>query len=100
MKLPDDYYFRVKQPLDIPAIRERINNGDYDENILLFERDVLLMFTNAMTMYHRDLDIHGRAQFMMNFATELLTVRDVHVIRLFDRDLLVACGRTSNSLEK
>ena len=100
LKLPNDYYFRVKQPLDITAIRERINNGDYDDNILLFERDVLLMFTNAMTMYHRDLDIHGRAQFMMNFATELLTVRNVHLIRSLDEYLLVACGRNTNSLEK
>jgi hypothetical protein len=52
-----------------------MNNGNYDENILLFERDILLMFTNALSMYHRDLDIHGHAQYMINYAMELLTVR-------------------------
>jgi hypothetical protein len=55
-----------------------MNNGDYDDNILLFERDILLMFTNALSMYHRDLDIHGRAQYMINFAMELFTVRKYH----------------------
>ena len=52
-----------------------MNNGDYDDNIVLFERDILLMFTNALTMYHRDIDIHAHAQYMMNYAMELLTVR-------------------------
>ncbi len=74
-KLPDEYYFRIKKPLDIPEIRERMNNGDYDDNILLFERDILLMFTNALTMYHRDIDIHAHSQYMMNYALELLLVR-------------------------
>ncbi|CAF3194556.1 unnamed protein product [Rotaria socialis] len=70
-KLPEEYYVHVKKPLDIPEIRERMNNGDYDDNLLLFERDILLMFTNALSMYHRDLDIHGHAQFMLNYAMEL-----------------------------
>jgi len=65
--------FVLKKPLDIPEIRERMNNGDYDDNILLFERDILLMFTNALSIYHRDLDIHGHAQYMINYAMELLT---------------------------
>jgi len=52
-----------------------MNNGDYDDNILLFERDILLMFTNALTMYHRDIDIHAHSQYMMNYAMELLIVR-------------------------
>lgn len=54
-----------------------MNNGDYDENILLFERDILLMFTNALSMYHRDFDIHGHAQYMINYAMELLTVKKI-----------------------
>jgi len=33
------------------------------------------MFTNALSMYHRDFDIHGHAQYMINYAMELLTVR-------------------------
>ncbi len=77
-KLPDEYYFRIKKPLDIPEIRERMHNGDYDENILFFERDILLMFTNALSMYHRDLDIHGHAQYMINYAMELLSVRSCY----------------------
>jgi hypothetical protein len=52
-----------------------MNNGDYDDNILLFERDILLMFTNALSMYHREVDIHQHAQYMINYAMELLTVR-------------------------
>ena len=74
-KLPDEYYIHIKKPLDIPEIRERMNNGDYDDNILLFQRDILLMFTNALVMYDRDLDIHNRAQYMINYAMELLTVK-------------------------
>ena len=74
MKLPAEYYLRIKKPLDIPEIRERMNNGDYDDNILLFERDILLMLTNALLMYHRDLDIHSRAKYMTDFAMELFTV--------------------------
>lgn len=73
-KLPENYHYRVKKPLDIPEIRERINNGDYDNNILLFERDIFLMFTNALSMYNRDLDIHGHAKYMLNYAMELFTV--------------------------
>ncbi|CAF2516189.1 unnamed protein product [Rotaria sp. Silwood2] len=79
-KLPDEYYFRIKKPLDIPEIRERMNNGDYDDNILLFERDILLMFTNALSMYHRDLDIHDHAQQMINYAMELFSlIENVHI---------------------
>jgi hypothetical protein len=55
-----------------------MHNGDYDENILFFERDILLMFTNALSMYHRDLDIHGHAQYMINYAMELLSVRNCY----------------------
>ena len=32
-KLPNEYYFRVKKPLDIPEIRQRTNNGDYDDTV-------------------------------------------------------------------
>ena len=46
-----------------------------DDNILLFERDILLMFTNALSMYNREFDIHQHAQYMINYAMELLTVR-------------------------
>ncbi|CAF3697955.1 unnamed protein product [Rotaria sordida] len=72
-KLPNEYYYRIKKPLDIPEIRERMYNGDYDDNFLLFERDILLMFTNALSMYHRDLDIHDHAQYMINYAMELFS---------------------------
>lgn len=74
LKLDKEYYHRIKNPLDIPEIRQRMNNGDYDQNLLLFERDVLLMLTNALCMYHRDDDIHKRAQDMITCATELFTV--------------------------
>jgi hypothetical protein len=33
------------------------------------------MFTNALSMYHREVDIHQHAQYMINYAMELLTVR-------------------------
>jgi hypothetical protein len=52
-----------------------MSNGDYDEDILLFERDILLMFTNALYMYDRDVDVHGHAQYMINYVTDLLEVR-------------------------
>ena len=74
-KLPENYYFCIKKPLDIPEIRERMHNGIYDDNILLFERDILLMFNNALTMYKRDVNIHIHARYMINYAMELLTVR-------------------------
>jgi hypothetical protein len=74
----------VKKPLDVPEIRQRMNNGDYDNNILLFERDVLLMFTNALCMYHRDDDVHDHAQDMIDYAIELFTVRTVtYASRIF-----------------
>jgi hypothetical protein len=76
-----------------------MNNGDYDDNILLFERDILLMFTNALSMYHRDLDIHGRAQYMINFAMELFTVRRYDKYFLINKSFLVY-GRISYSMEK
>ena len=53
-----------------------MGNGDYDDDILLFERDVLLMLTNALCNYHRDNDIHGHAREMMDYALELFTVRN------------------------
>ncbi|UJR28577.1 hypothetical protein I4U23_009810 [Adineta vaga] len=71
--LPNDYYNQIKKPLDIPEIRERMNNGDYDDDILLFERDILLMFTNALSTYHRDLDIHKHAQYMIEYSIKLFT---------------------------
>ena len=76
--LDQDYYIRVKKPLDIPEIRQRMQNGDYDTNLLLFERDVLLMFTNALCMYPRDHDVHGHAQEMINYALELFNVRKLN----------------------
>ncbi|CAF3491713.1 unnamed protein product [Rotaria sp. Silwood1] len=86
-KLPDEYYVRIKKPLDIPEIRERMNNGDYDDNILLFERDILLMLTNALSMYHRDLDIHDHAQYMINYAMELFSpIEDVRTPWKDDND--------------
>jgi hypothetical protein len=57
-----------------------MNNGDYDDNILLFERDILLMFTNALSMYHRDFDIHNRAKYMVNYAMELFTVSEYYTL--------------------
>ena len=77
-KLDDDYYIRVKKPLDIPEIRQRMQNGDYDTSLLLFERDVLLMLTNALCMYPRDHGVHGHAQEMLNYALELFTVRELN----------------------
>ena len=75
-KLQEDYFIRIKKPIDIPEIRQRMGNGDYDDDILLFERDVLLMLTNALCNYHRDNDIHGHAREMMDYALELFTVRN------------------------
>lgn len=92
-KLPSDYYTSIKHPLDIPEIRDRMSNGDYDENILLFERDVLLMFTNALCVYQRDMDIHGQAEYMINYAMELFTVGETD--RRLRSRLAIACCRLS-----
>ncbi|CAF0999050.1 unnamed protein product [Adineta ricciae] len=72
-KLSDEYYTQIKNPLDIPEIRERLNNGDYDDDMLLFQRDILMMFTNALYAYERDLDIHKHAQYMIKYSMELFT---------------------------
>lgn len=74
-RLSEDYYDRIKIPLDIPEIRERMMNGDYDEHFLNFERDVLLMLTNALVNYDREHDIHGHARYMIDYAMELFTVK-------------------------
>lgn len=83
-KLDDNYYIRVKKPLDIPEIRQRMQNGDYDTSLLLFERDVLLMLTNALCMYPRDHGVHDHAQEMLNYALELFTVRELKECALGD----------------
>ncbi|CAF1228584.1 unnamed protein product [Adineta steineri] len=100
-KLSDDYYDRIKKPLDIPEIRERMNNGDYDDSFLLFERDVLLMFTNALSMYHRDVEIHKHTQYMINYAMELFTsMNDAFIpwkTKEFDNLSNVYCHNNDNN---
>jgi len=59
-----DYREIVKRPMDLKTIKARIKDGVIT-NSLEFQRDVLLMFANAM-MYNRpDSDIYTMAEEMM-----------------------------------
>src|SRR5882762_1050339 len=56
-----DYREIVKRPMDLKTIKTRIKDGAIT-NSLEFQRDVLLMFANAM-MYNRpDSDIYTMAE--------------------------------------
>ena len=81
LTLDEDYYTRVKNPVDI---RQRMQNGDYATNLLLFERDVVQMLINALCMYPRDHGVHGHAREMLNYALELFTVRELSECALAD----------------
>ena len=66
-----------------------MTNGDYDDNILLFERDVLLMLTNALCNYHRHDNIHGHAREMMDYALELFMVKNSILIFKRNKQLFI-----------
>jgi len=59
-----DYHDIVKRPMDLKTIKARVRDGVIS-NAIEFQRDVFLMFANAM-MYNRPgSDIHQMAEEMM-----------------------------------
>lgn len=62
-----DYHEMIKRPMDLKTIKARIKDGSIT-NSQEFERDVYLMFANAM-MYNRPgSDVHEMAKTVGNLA--------------------------------
>ncbi|KNX50071.2 bromodomain-containing protein 8 [Cryptococcus deuterogattii R265] len=59
-----DYYSVIKKPMDLKTIKGRIKEGRI-ERIDELERDVLLMFSNAMMYNASDSQVYGMAKEMM-----------------------------------
>ena len=63
-----DYHDIVKRPMDLKTIKARVKDG-VTSNSLEFQRDVYLMFANAM-MYNRPgSEIYNMAEEVRNFPT-------------------------------
>ena len=62
-----DYHDIVKRPMDLKTIKSRVKDG-LISNSLEFQRDIYLMFANAM-MYNRPgSEIYNMAEEMMSFS--------------------------------
>ncbi|KAI0346883.1 hypothetical protein BDW22DRAFT_1424986 [Trametopsis cervina] len=66
-----DYHDIVKRPMDLKTIKARVKDG-FISNSLEFQRDIYLMFANAM-MYNRPgSEIH-------NMAEEMMLESEIHI---------------------
>ncbi|KAH7887706.1 hypothetical protein F5I97DRAFT_1828689 [Phlebopus sp. FC_14] len=59
-----DYHEIIKRPMDLKTIKARVKDGVIS-NSLEFQRDVYLMFANAMMYNRRESDIYQMAEEMM-----------------------------------
>ena len=67
VKLNIPYYFTViKNPMDLGTIRDRLSSGYYKEAKEI-ERDIELVFSNAMTFNPKENVVHIAAQKLLRF---------------------------------
>ncbi|CAF1052624.1 unnamed protein product [Didymodactylos carnosus] len=70
--LPEDYTDKIKKPMDLHQIKQNIDAGYYDEKIYEFQRDVMIMFTNALYFYAPGDEVYIHALETLSLAQQLL----------------------------
>ncbi|CAF0983463.1 unnamed protein product, partial [Didymodactylos carnosus] len=70
--LPEDYIEKIKRPMDLHQLKQNIEMGNYDENIFEFQRDVMIMFTNALYFYAPGDEVYVHALETLSLAQQLL----------------------------
>eukprot|EP00854_Cymbomonas_tetramitiformis_P000346 gene346-633_t len=57
----DDYFEKIKNPMDLGTVHSKLNSGSYEGNHELFAHDVRLVFQNAMLYNPQEYPVHKYA---------------------------------------